>query len=807
MKKYSITAAALVLLLATTSYCAVKYKTTGVYTDSGGVQHSWSVTDEHTMVWDGSTYLPVGTVFTPKCITDPEELADDVALLDTYRSAGITDVLVKMPLPVTASSPENFQSLIDALEAAGMSYGIYFNDTVKSNLTGNLINPAVYRMEGPHNDSRVICDLKNTDGAYYRVLRTYDNSVKSSGVAGVYEGSLIINIPGGLAAGEVLLVYPHMKFDPGGDKSMGDVWSGFDEYRDRLIAYFRKIKFGSGLRFFYDPLPCKQDYSEVMNSFLPDSGAFRLGFESHLIRRYTHEGAVNAAWGILDNLPSVAAATEIMPLWANGRGSAFLYNPKTMNTYSADVTMSRVWNDIIDYRDTSAQSYLNAMADALRNQVANVPVIYRCGSYHRIYANPFSMSGFDGLAAPFDGTDTAVVETGVPTYSLAEESAKTMAFFTVADAGGVREHNFNHLWGAFFKNGAKGFFAEDLSPIELAAFKNLIPADQAAYKPEVIFFPYRPHTGARIRQFDKETWWMPTLRSGKTSYMGEGIYAYSIAGEDRVCVWTTDPNGRTITLKTPQQGLPKILFPADVKPVTNKKSDRFTLTLGSLPVVMTGMDISMVFPFETAEKAIADLDGRKPSADKAGLDIKKIDLNIESAKRVLSNGQAMIAYDMATQAAKDLDLVTGTNIVFEGENATAHGFTGTRAMRDAVNGLALVLDTEDNPPLTPYSAAFAAMIDTTASYELWVACSDLSKSSPVSYTLDDVNRVKIDKPEKTVKLGPDMAWYKLGNLSLVSGKQTIKFRVEGKSPDGKYYFAIDRLILSPTGFDPEADNK
>ena len=96
------------------------------------------------------------------------------------------------------------------------------------------------------------------------------------------------------------------------------------------------------------------------------------------------------------------------------------------------------------------------------------------------------------------------------------------------------------------------------------------------------------------------------------------------------------------------------------------------------------------------------------------------------------------------------------------------------------------------------------MIDTTASYELWIACSDLGKSSPVSYSLDDVNRVKIDKPEKTVKIGPDTAWYKLGNLSLVSGKQTVKFRVEGKNPDGKYYFAIDRLVLSPKGFDPEA---
>ncbi len=152
------------------------------------------------------------------------------------------------------------------------------------------------------------------------------------------------------------------------------------------------------------------DFTGEMAGFVPDSSGFRLGFEAYLTKKRVHEGAVNAAWGLMENLPSIEVAARLVPLWSEGRGIPFAYDRATAHYYPIDASTTALWQDMIDYRDSSALEYMNTISDVLKRQVANVPVVFKASTYHRIYANPFGLGGFDGLAVDAVGTGYVPVE-------------------------------------------------------------------------------------------------------------------------------------------------------------------------------------------------------------------------------------------------------------------------------------------------------------------------------------------------------------------------------------------------------------
>ena len=93
-----------------------------------------------------------------------------------------------------------------------------------------------------------------------------------------------------------------------------------------------------------------------------------------------------------------------MPLWGSGRGISYLYDSASARVYALDYANSSYWRDLVDYRDMSVQEYMNTIAGALQKNIADVPVIFKCPKYHRIYANPFGMGGYDGLGIEAYGT-------------------------------------------------------------------------------------------------------------------------------------------------------------------------------------------------------------------------------------------------------------------------------------------------------------------------------------------------------------------------------------------------------------------
>jgi hypothetical protein len=791
----------------------VKYKSSGTFADAAGGQHAWSTNDGHTLLWDSEPYIPVGAVFVSQFLAPgagDDAYQADVKNLEALKAKGITDIVLKSGGPITASGVSALQKMIGYLDANGFTYGIELDDGPKAPLQGYVISPNRYRLEGPSDKTTVTCTWPEADSAIYVIVSKFDNSIKANGGAIVKDGKVTIYLAAPLKSGEVLIVYPRKTL-----KNSADLWTGYGEYRDRLLAFFKGVKFGRGMRFFVEPFTSKMDFTGEMLGFLPSSSAFRVGFEAYLTRKYKFEGGVNAGWGLNENLQSIELAARLVPLWTASRGVPYAYDMASAHLFSVNPAIaSQVWRDILDYRDSSAQEYMNTIADTLRKQVANVPVIFKSSTYHRIYANPYGMGGIDGLAVQAYGTGEAPVDrVAGPIYSLAEESGKSTWFIvagTQASADGkspyLGESAMAGTLDSFREIGCKGFFVDNLvsSPEQmswLAGFKGKIGKNWTDFKPTVINYPIDPATGAYVRRLARDTWWLPTLRKGDTTFIGDGLFAYTILGEGKSYIWTGSGK-RVVTMTTGGSGTPSVDFPPGVNTVAKKGA--FTLSLDDSPTVLRGVNFTQVFPRETAEGEISLLTQLIPLADKAGIDVKKARGGLESANRVFKNGEAYIAYGIAQDAANELRKALGPDLWMEGEKCAAANFGSVTAAPGASAALALVLDTQEDAPLDPYSAVYGFESTANSSYELWIAGSPPGDSSPASYSVDDGAWTPVSATDgKVDNYGPGLGWYKLGSANLIPGNHTLALRVDSKrTQDNRYYFAIDAIVISPRGFTP-----
>lgn len=815
--------ALLVIISSPAMTVGIKYKTSGVFEDRSSGQHSWSINEAHTLTWDSQPYIPVGAVFVSKYLSEASDASfkTDTLALEKLKSKEITDVILKAGKPITSCDPAALQKIIDYLDENGFCYGLELDDGPQETLSGYVISPNRYRMEGPVEGNIFSYDWPGVDSAVFVVVDKISSEIREQGGAVVRSGKVTIKLNEPLGSTSVLLVYPHKALsDQNG--AVRDLWTGFGEYRDRLLTYFKGVKFGSGLRFFMEPFTSKMDLDGELASFVPDSAGFRLGFEAYLLKKFGHIGSLNSGWSMLDQLPNAETAARAIPFWGSGCGVSYLYDSASAKLYSLDLSACSFRRDLIDYRDLSTQEYMNTIADILKKSVANVPVVFENNKYHRIYANPFGMGGYDGLGVVGYGTgEGPVIRVGGGAYSLAEESAKC-TWMIVADAQGGEPGSKTPYYSSetamtgalesFREVGYKGFFVDDLQQDVNAAqmdwlksFKDKAKRIAPNYKASIVSFPILPPAGGYVKRLDVDTWWLPSLRIGKKTDFGEGLGAYSLTGEDRVYLWS-GLGPTTITLRSNNLKLPTLEY-GPKGSIVDKRKGYYELKLTENPIVLRRVEFDTLFPVETAKRRMARALDLLPVAEKMGGSVTRIKGFLDNAKSVLENGQISVAYGMITQQLAELHNLVGLDIWLEGENAAIQNFDNASASPGASGGLALVLDTDQKAPMIPYYASYGFDVKSNTSFEIWLAASNLDDSSPASYCLDDAEWTQLT-PKNKVDYAPGLCWIRIGASNVFAGKHTIKIRVDGKRPqDGRYYFAIDAIVLSPRGFTPDGVNK
>lgn len=798
---------------------AVRFRTSGSYVDSGGSTNSWSINEARALIWNGAPYIPVGFVFVSKSIASgstAEDFQSDVAALEEARNKGVSDIVVKSSGPLTSCDPKALQRLLDHLDQSGFAYGLEIDDGPTAPLSGFIVSPNIYRMDGPSTEASFSWKWANVDAAIYTVVNKISMNIDAIGGAQIRDGRVTVALAEPLTASQVLTVYPRKQFVAANGTPLGDLWGGFGEYRDRLLDFFKDIKFGPGLRFFLEPLNSKVDFTGEDGNLVPDSPSFRIGFEAYLTRKYVHEGSLNSSWALNDNIDSIQTATRLVPLWGAGRGVAVAYDRGSAKRYPVDSTVSLLWRDMHDYRDNSAQEYMNTIADTLKTQVADVPVVFKSSKYHRVYANPYGIGGFDGLGAVSYGTDeTLVTGSAGHVYALGEEAGKSTWFITASTAPTTGAYPTEMAMVASLdvlrEIGCKGFFVESEAAPDLGwlnAFRERVKGARSAdFVPHVVHYPAHPPTGAYMKRLARDTWWLPTLKLGRSSFIGDGLGAYAIAGEDGVYLWSSTGK-KTVTFKAGPAGMPSMEFP-EKKAFPKNKSGTYSVTLSDLPTLIRGVDITLVFPYETAQTEMDILSKMIVEADKLKVNVQKAKDGLERAKTVLKKGQPLIAFGMAQSAIQELVTVRGGEIWLEGESSPAQSFSAVRAMGGASGNLALVLDTPDDPPMSPYGAYYSFDVPLNSSYEIWVAATLPADASPISYSVDNLGWTTMTADAKPPEdYAPGLAWYRIGSSNLTPGRHTLRFRADGKrSQDNRHYFALDALVVSPSNFRPDGIRK
>lgn len=828
---------------ATSQTPGIKLASSGEFTDKDGSIHAWRVNGAHTLIWDGQPYIPVGGTFYSRyaCLGQTEENWNaDIQTLELIRGKGITDILLKSIGPMTWTKPEAWQRLVDYLDSSGFTYGIDFADGPKPPLTGFIIEPTRYRLPEIINDADFTFDMPDVILAFWILCSAADGSVVASGGAAVSEGKVRVKAKTRPGQNCVLLLYPCKELSNGGANGVADLWSGFDEFRDRLLGFISGLKFGKGLRFFVDPITSKMDFAGERASIVPDSAAFRLEFEGYLAKKYRNIGSLNSAWGLSsENLKSFQEAARLIPLWRGARGIPEVYDRARGARYRIDAPRSKIWQDIEGFRNWSAQNYLNTSADILKRYAADVPVIYKATSYHSVFANLVSRGGFDGLGIEAYGHgEDLVKQSAGSAYSLAEESARSMWFVVtgtqdtqkrgksspgysgsngmVADLDSLREigakgifvHGLQVLPEDTWKNHSLALAPEQLD--WLKSFKDrFATADREMYIPKVVYYPSEPALGATVRRLGPGAWWLPSLRRGARLVLGDWLEGYTFSAAEGIC-FRSKVGPTSVTFVFNEEPRPTLAHPAGMEGILSVDKKKVVLKLDDDPVLVTGLatDPLLAFPVEVAEEEIARLVPLVARAKAAGLRVTVEEEAVNQARRVLKNGLAWRAYEIAHASAIKVREALGTYVWIEAENAVSDSFDGVKASPAASYGGYLAVDSSSPAPMDAYGAAFQFVATKEATYELWAALkTEDAEPAPFSYSIDNGVWQRSAISEPVNPYGSSFAWYKIGSVALQPGGHLLRLRVDTPNSAGIYKLAVDAIVLSPDVFTPDGIRK
>jgi hypothetical protein len=644
----------------------------GTFKDRDGTTHSWYISNAHVLVWDDLPYIPFGVVFEPKYLSDgqsDENLKIDEESVQAFKLAGIKDVIVRSSKGITSCPVSALQKIIDLLEESGLRYGVDLYDPPYTPINGYVVQPAVNRVDGitgPGSFSQVFVGSKN---AIFVVCDAKTAEIKQVGQVSTSNGEATVQVQVPEGGNYVLLFYPFQTVDIS-ETTLPDIWSDYDHHRDKLVAHLRQIKFGKGLRFFYDPFGSTFGISGLAENLIPSSTIFRIEYASWLSRRYRYPRELSDSWGILRyNVTSFEEAARLIPLWNTGRGVPAVYDPESKRTFEVNVSQSAIWKDFQAFRAESIRRYMDAISDVLKRLIADVPVVYTATGLQPIFQATNSF-GFDGLCVPpTNDADLLAVAAG-NVFSLADNSER--GIWIVSRIGSKdavfrqKEELFKTI-NTLHSLGAKGFFLNDVGGtgvssadllVWLAEYMSLSVEDKQfiAYVPKAVYYPKTLALG-KIKRISTNVWWLPSLKPGFEREVGSSFAAY-VFGEPRspeseVYIWSLSGT-KTITLVT-GNSVTVTNVNGDVTEYHPKKG-RVQFVVGEEPVQVKGVSAEYFLPIEAVEEKIKEFEVLIEKAEAKRMDAGQYRRNLKLAREQLSKNQIGLCWDLIQTSINELSL-------------------------------------------------------------------------------------------------------------------------------------------------------
>jgi hypothetical protein len=838
---------ALLCGMLTTSLAQPRPETTGAFKDRNGTEHRWTITRTNALVWEGKTYAPVGGTFTPRSMTaDATETSWelDAQALKQIRAKGVADILIKPTLSAAQIPPAVWQKLIDLLEDNGFRYGIGFGEGINSPLTGTVVKPSSYRIPRVTPEAELTWTVSDADSARVFVVDSKDGTaIHAEGRIRVSNGIATTTSDSRTPEGAVALLYPRKTLFPTPESALPDVWQGFDAYRDRLLRVLSQVRFGPGLRFFLDPLGAPLGLFGEAEYLIPDSPAFLLEWEAYLTRRYPTMDDLLNAWGLVDrDLKDFdfRQAARLIPLWANHSGLPFLYDLAAGRRHQIAGSGSRFWSDFHSFRNTSLAYYMNTMADLLKREVANVPVVYTRTQHHPIFTNPGRTGGFDGLGIAAYARGSALVTSGADSvFSQALDSGRSLWLVVTemldTTAPDPNRPGYASRDALFFDLdwlrgiGAKGFFLNGFQvlperrirqtqllrvPEQVGWLKEYADRldqslDLAMRQPRTL--PYPANAAGLVQSGpigNGGVWMIPSLAPGRPLEFGNSYAGYTISlpEGDVTVLWS---------LRGPRETRLYAINPsaiqattADGRPIpvkADQKRRTATLLMDDKPVILRTGGQEIV-PIEAVEDALKQLRLllAQGAAQKANL--QDIRYQVERVDAKYRQRDMVIAYIMAQQAMAAIVETLQPYTWLEAEQAQVNTFSEVTANEAASGGMFLQLNTANRPPRDGYSMQISFSVPADDTYTVWIACTPPGgQASPFAWIVNtgeaqtSSNGEMVGVPYMADRFG----WMRLGRVALKKGNNTFTLRVTDRAPGlDRYHLEIDALLITRGNFNP-----
>ncbi len=740
---------------------------------------NFRVTAQRSLEIAGQTYIPVGLKIQPTA----EAIAE-------ARAAGITDVLVELPIDAEA-----WKSAIELLESNQMRYVISIAAIAPSAEVAT-IEPQSYRVSGLAGNVDLDLAIPGGRKAYALLASEKTGAIMWQGTVPIEEGrfkfkrTIPVEVPG------VLVIYPILT-----DERMIDYWEGFDAYRDRLLLVLKESKPGPGFCALLNPLGQNVRGFSPDDTSIPTSEMFRLEMETYLRQKYGTPEMAAAGWSMsaseIDTFPELARA---IPLWQGSRGIDYLWDLESGRTSGAE-RRSQIWEDYRAVTFSSAMRRLNRLIEVVKAETGR-PVIQEWNGWGGPYED--RQATLDAVGFRLNASSMAeVIDHSARPLSSAIRRGKPTA--CIATSVRLEEGDLAPTISSALRQmenlGVKGWFFEARTPEQVKAVGEAAVQYRdseiiARNEPNVIFFPEAALNPAVAGRLPGGYVWLPAPGSGERLDLGEGLegYRYSDGRRTTIAFWAVSRPQR-LKMRMASTNVPNftVLDGSDLD--LKSKGQELEITVPTSPILLDNdLDLPVsVSAFELSQIAIAYLiDTYGLLVDFTGTEYVKLGAYNNSFQR--APGATFIA---VRDQLRTLLVRAAPYTWLEGEAPTETNFGDIRTISGASGGSALMVDAKV-ASVKPYFAHYTVRNRLGGPHEVWIA-------ARISDSAKEDLRILVGGTEMRISgrgvspYGPGFAWYKCGEITLPAGQTVMTITA---AADALIACDIDLIMVSPGQFVP-----
>jgi hypothetical protein len=771
----------LLALVSSLSLSVLAQRREGVYVPAGGSGTPWTINENHTLIWGGQPYLPVGL-----------RIDGTPAAVQQAQAAGVKDVIVDLP-----ASGAGWDDTFAALKAANMRYLIRI-DSLAPMAVGMAVEPQAYRVAGITKPTRLSLELPGATGAFVVVASRRDSSVSASAFVPVVGGRLTYDAKPGGEIEHVALIYPETS-----SIEQPDFWESLDRHRDLLLANLKRHAPGPGLRGIVDPMGRTLGLPGRDLRFVPTSPYFRMELRDVIERRYRSVDTAMRSWGLGPNdLQTFDDLARLVPLWQGSRGVGMVIDPSNHHTYICDSKRSTLWSDITEAVSAAGARRFTRFVAAVRS-VTDVPVIQEWAGWSAPYEN--TSPAVDGVGMRAAGTTpTEIIESASRAAStIARWSTKGWLVATEVDLGSGEgtPAQLPAVLDDLGSLGARAFFARTDSPKTLKALtdeaaKREADASLASTALRAVFFPENARNPATAQRLTGGQWWLPAPMDGNRVDLGSMFYAYRMSGPNggTLAIWAKQPGRYRLRMATPKSAGFQSLDGRDPNPKLVKGG--VDVNIGEFPLLVTGSD-EIPVPELAYMETIARFDFLMQEAERRLSDITEERMFFKDYLSGFERNPGGNFPQMRTQLDR-LGTKVGDVTWIEAERTTDQNFSEAPSWPGCSGGAALVLRTPLAPGPEGFYAEFKIPVKSSADQEVWIAAAvPPERRADVSVV---VNGQVMPLSGMPVSLyGEGFGWYKVGVTKLSGTVAKIRIQVLGS---GASPIALDAITLTPRPFTP-----